>query len=140
MTKKHKPTGASIDEALPLPPGEPEPQIACDEVAILAPRPSPSPTAPSPNYEERADGVRVCQCTLPLGPPARGYLNQHVDVQLTPPQATALKSLLAGLDHTGLRLGTGRRPATGADAIRWLLDQIARKGEGPAKGEGEGSG
>lgn len=55
------------------------------------------------------------------------YLSNHVQVQLTYLQSKALKRAWIGLDECGERLRNGRRVASNADVIRWLLEQVPEK-------------
>jgi hypothetical protein len=53
------------------------------------------------------------------------YIAQHVEVQLDWHQGQTLRRLYDTLDQGGLRLKNGRRIASNADVIRWLLEAIA---------------
>lgn len=65
---------------------------------------------------------------VPLADVPEGvYVSRHVDVQLTTPQARALRCVLEGLMNHGARLANGRRVTTSADAVRFLLDLITEK-------------
>ena len=66
--------------------------------------------------------------TAPLGsvdPVA--YASDHIDGRLDPLQASGLRHLYNGLDAAGKRLRNGRRVLTSIDAVRWLLEELARK-------------
>jgi len=62
--------------------------------------------------------------------PAPDYL-LHVEARLTRSQGAAMRRLVAGLERGGARAdrpGRSDRRVDGyADAIRWLLDEIARR-------------
>jgi hypothetical protein len=64
---------------------------------------------------------------LPLHVPymagGTGYSQRHLDMQLTEPQALALRGILDALDSAGARLANGRRVINAPDAIRWLLEE-----------------
>jgi hypothetical protein len=45
--------------------------------------------------------------------------------QLTMPQSVAVARLAAGLRQAGTKLDNGRPVLFNADAVRWLLEQIA---------------
>jgi len=49
---------------------------------------------------------------------------RHVDIQLDTHQAKALKRAFVGLDHSGARLANGRRIASNADVVRYVLEQL----------------
>ncbi|QDU82668.1 hypothetical protein Pla110_44290 [Polystyrenella longa] len=73
------------------------------------------------NYE-------LAELTIPVSPEANQnkYLSRHVDVQVkTPEQRRALRQLIDGLDASGERLKSGRRVQSGADAFRWILENIS---------------
>lgn len=53
-----------------------------------------------------------------------GYVQRHIDLQLTEPQGLAARRLFDALDRDGARLIDGRRPKNVGDAIRWLLEQV----------------
>ena len=58
------------------------------------------------------------------------HVSRHVDSRLTAAQGLALKRLVAGLDASHARLANGRPVVTGAEAMRWLLEQIGEKEKG----------
>jgi hypothetical protein len=57
--------------------------------------------------------------------PANCYVSRHVDCQLSHAQARTLRELVEGLMDAQARLANGRRVTTSADAVRYLLDQLA---------------
>ncbi|MFZ5833682.1 MAG: hypothetical protein ACOY3P_26650 [Planctomycetota bacterium] len=68
---------------------------------------------------------------LPLGPvpieqvrASRYHITRHVEARLSMEQGIALRRLEVGLDQAGARLRSGKRVASHADAIRWLLERI----------------
>jgi len=71
--------------------------------------------------------VGAVQLEIPLGTldPA-AYVSTHVDGHLDRVQAGALRRLQNGLDAQNVRLQNGRRVATTIDAVRWLLERIAK--------------
>lgn len=64
------------------------------------------------------------------GPVDNGYCARHMHLELTFQQAQAARSLFQALDGRQDRLANGRVVASSADAIRWLLEQIAVGNEG----------
>lgn len=63
---------------------------------------------------------------IPVGEiPAGAYIIKHVETRLTHGQGTALRRLWYGLDRDGLRLADGRRVQSNAQAVCWLLEQLA---------------
>lgn len=56
--------------------------------------------------------------------PESSYRPTHVEARLDPPQAEALARLFQTLDEGGLRLKSGRRVTSSADAVRWLLEAV----------------
>ena len=68
--------------------------------------------------------------TLPLAEPPDTQVHRinawHVDCQFRDAETrNAFRQFQAGLDVSGVRLADGRRVVSGADAIRWLVQQIA---------------
>lgn len=65
-----------------------------------------------------------------LAEPTNTYATRHVDLSLNPEQGMTLKRLFVALDREGERLAPavgsdmGRRVATVADAVRWLIESI----------------
>lgn len=72
---------------------------------------------------------------LPLGPiPPEGYLPDVVSVRfLTLRERRAFKRLMVGLTASKAKLATGQPVLSGADAVRWLLDQVAEAHEQAGK-------
>ncbi len=61
-----------------------------------------------------------------LGEPLpHAYRSTHIDVHLDQRQAEGLRRLYDGLDRTGAKLSNGRHVQSAADAVKWLLDQVA---------------
>ncbi len=54
----------------------------------------------------------------------RDHVSRHVEAQLDTAQADALKRAFVGLDEAGARLANGRRIASNADVVRYMLEQI----------------
>ena len=50
---------------------------------------------------------------------------RHADCQLSDRQAAILRLVLTGLYETNSRLANGRPVVTTADAIRWIMEQLA---------------
>lgn len=57
--------------------------------------------------------------------PEKVYIPTHVETRLDLDQGRTLRRLYDTLDQGGLRLKNGRRIASNADVIRWLLEAIA---------------
>lgn len=94
--------------------------------------PEPEPKSGEPEAAERvpfAPAVLLhATLTAPLGsvdPVA--YLSDHIEGRLDPFQGSGLRHLVNGLDAAGKRLRNGRRVLTSIDAVRWLLEELARK-------------
>lgn len=61
---------------------------------------------------------------IPLAPmPTAGYTSRHVDVHLGDLGLT-MRRVFDGLDLAGARLASGKRVASTADALRWILEQL----------------
>jgi len=73
-----------------------------------------------------AAGV-VVEIAVPLAPlDEAAYMSSHVEVRrLDVPQRTALRRLRNGLNAAGARLANTKFVESPADAVRWLLEQIA---------------
>jgi hypothetical protein len=105
----------------PLTP-DPSLDVICEPIGDV-PAPLPvgkqeiSPQSPIPN---------PCVLTVPVARPDLDncYISRHCEVRLSPQQARTLRCVLLGLDAAGERLSNGRRVATPADALRWLLEKI----------------
>jgi hypothetical protein len=66
---------------------------------------------------------------LPMAPATTSaYIPTHVDVHLSVTQAAALRRVFDGLQARAVRLENGRFVQTGADAVRWILEQVAEQG------------
>ena len=66
------------------------------------------------------------QITVPLADIPVGYLRRRVDVrQLTKRQSLAVRQLQEALDARGVRLANGSRIGNPANAIKWLLEEMA---------------
>lgn len=86
------------------------------------------PKVDDPVFVDRAALIEVQLRTVTVN---AGYTSKHVDCQLTQLQAETLKELTrAAHDGHAKLMPTGRYPSgqhvdTPADAIRWLLEQLA---------------
>jgi hypothetical protein len=133
-TTKQRPTkpeaesggGATMPELPPLETASPAGMTKSE-----TPKPEKPPTSHighverlAAEREQRANnGVEIY---VPIGAPVvGGYRSNHVDVQLSTRQTTALHHVLAGLDAAGERLDDGRRVHHKVDAVRWVFDQVA---------------
>ena len=74
-------------------------------------------------------GLEVPLMEIPEG----GYVTRHVEVQrLSLAQARTLKRIQCACLATGTRLTNGKPVQSGADAVRWLLEQVDVQGEAEA--------
>jgi hypothetical protein len=96
----------------------------------VAPSPAIAPeTAPVPPLPvAREATLRLVLGTIPPG----GYAGRfvHLDLRLDRPESELLKAMHGGLDATGTRLRCGRRVASKADVVRWLLEQLSAQAGG----------
>ena len=81
-------------------------------------------------------GLRSVTIEIPLAVDAgNGYLSRHVDVgRLSAVQKTSLRRLTLGLVAAEERLENGVPVRTNADAVRWVLEQLALRREGGTGG------
>lgn len=91
-------------------------------VAVLDP-PTPHPL-PVAVIERRIETVTIA---IPLGEIGPGHTPQHVEAWLKPHQSSALQELVVALRDKRATMGDRREIRTAADAIRWMLEQIAVK-------------
>ena len=73
-------------------------------------------------------GREVVRIMLPMGetPVGESYVSRHVEVNaLSHEQALAMRRLFDGLQESVARLKSGKVITHPADAVRWLLEQIA---------------
>lgn len=88
--------------------------------------------AESPNAEPTTDNRQQTTpppgesitFSAPLGELPEGYISRHVEAQLSPQQARALRRIYEGCVDQGLRLANGRPVRHSADVIRYLLEQV----------------
>jgi hypothetical protein len=83
---------------------------------------------------EPGEATAVVAIEVPMAGPGTGYATRHVECRLTVAQAAALGRLRRALEATGARVhtaaaGSPRPVQSAADAIRWLLEGIARAEE-----------
>jgi hypothetical protein len=86
----------------------------------------PPVSPPPPAASQRRDGVTL---DIPIGDPGDGYRQRHVQLQLSPRQAQGLALVSCGLVKA--KLENGRLVQSRADALRWLLEQVAAKNTKP---------
>ncbi|HEY4759562.1 MAG TPA: hypothetical protein VIH42_03180 [Thermoguttaceae bacterium] len=86
----------------------------------LADKTEDHPPAPPPS-------PLVIEIILPVSPVnLEGcYISNHTEVRMNSDQGLTLRRLLLGLDAQGEKLRNGRRIASAADALRWMLEQIS---------------
>jgi len=83
--------------------------------------------------QEMPPAVQLTLALPPLAPPnLAAYRQRHLDVQLSGPQAVAVRRLYDTLDAAGSRLANGKRVASSVDAVRWLLEQLGQALSGAA--------
>lgn len=94
-------------------------RVPCEPAVMAESHPTESV-----EYHVVVDPVSI---EVPLAEEAgNGYVTRHVEVnRLTLQQKTAQRRLLRGLVAAGERLDNGALVATNADALRWLLEQLA---------------
>ncbi len=74
---------------------------------------------------ELAGTVTIRAPRLPLVEGA--YMQRKVEARLSQDQRKGLKMLTMGLHHEHARLASGKHVDSPADAVRWLLEQIANE-------------
>ena len=84
-----------------------------------------TPQTPQAGTAER--DTQVVSIDVPLTAPHSGYASNRIDAHLNGEQRETLKRLRAALDAGAVRLKSGRVVHTPADAVRWLLEQIAEQ-------------
>ena len=85
---------------------------------------SPAVAAPEPPRRPKSRRVSI---DVELGPkPAGIYVTRHVEVRLEGAQAETLRKVFDGLALRGARLDNGRYVSTVPDAVRWLLEELAK--------------
>jgi len=117
MAKKK---GANVTTATNLP------DVVQDAITPASQPKKSTPAAkpkPKPEPSGLPDAVTI---QAPLGEIDQGYLNRHVEARLTTEQQQqSMRRLLRGLQMAEERLSNGKPVASNADAIRWLLEQMA---------------
>ncbi len=97
------------------------------------PKTDPGPETPARHtrQSELPPAVRPVTLQLPLGAldadayRGRGLQDKHCEARLDRPQADTLRRVFNGLDATGARLRNGKRIASNADVVRWILERVA---------------
>lgn len=59
-----------------------------------------------------------------------GYFSNRVDLKLTNEQTQTLKSVLFGLQSKYTKLANGKEITNGADAIKWILEEMTVRKNG----------
>jgi len=89
--------------------------------------PDTAKTTDAPAHEPPRPKSRRVSINVELGPkPAGIYVSRHVEVRLEGAQAETLRKAFDGLALKAARLDNGRYVSSVPDAIRWLLEEIAR--------------
>jgi hypothetical protein len=103
---------------------KPQPQ---PEPAKTAPAENPPVVKPTAVIEIQIESVTIER--LPLGEVPTGHVSRdlrtHLNKLLTPVQSIAVARLTGGLRQTATKLADGRPVIYNADAVCWLLEQIA---------------
>lgn len=62
---------------------------------------------------------------VPVSPdPPLSEFTVHIDIKLSPPQATTARLIAAELDRKQMRLRNGQRITSPSAALKWILEQI----------------
>jgi hypothetical protein len=84
------------------------------------------PEAASAEAAMPADPPIAHRVEVPMGALQNGYLSAHVEARLTTEkQRRNMRRMLQGLRQAGAKLENGRFVDTAADAVRWMLEQLA---------------
>lgn len=59
-----------------------------------------------------------------------GYFSSRVDLKLTNEQTQTLKAVLFGLQSKYTKLANGKEITNGADAIKWILEEMTVRKNG----------
>lgn len=65
------------------------------------------------------------------------YSPRRLDMNLRGNESIGMQMLYRGLKETGTRMANGNYINTPADAVRWMLDQIAKNGAIALEGPGD---
>lgn len=84
------------------------------------------PTTEAPAVEPGPPAPDECTLRLPMLRLGFGYIRRRLDADLSRTQAGQLKALELGLQSREARLANGKLVASGSDAIRWLLEELAK--------------
>ena len=104
-------------------------ELAMGDSEEAPPETIAAPATPASEPPTRPKSRRV-SIEVELGPkPAGIYVSRHVEVRLEGAQAETLRKVFDGLALSAARLGNGRYVSSVPDAIRWLLEEIARAGD-----------
>jgi len=107
-----KPATVEIPELESLPEGLSLPEVANDEPTTL---------------ETPAKSVVTAMVEVPLAS-VSGYVSMHLEIRFRPGEgylAETLKRLHEGLYQRSEKLASGKHITSPADAIRWMLEQVA---------------
>lgn len=90
-------------------------EAVAEESAAVAP----------PKAERKASHkIHIVDIGMPISEPQPGYQHRHIDLQLKQEEVDALAGLRSGLINRGLKLADGKPIWTGADVVRWLLQEL----------------
>lgn len=77
------------------------------------------------DLEPQAPQPALVGLEVPLMEIPAGYISRHVEVQrLSHAQARTLKRIQFACLAVGVRLVNGKQVKSGADTVRWLLEQV----------------
>ncbi len=104
-------------------------------VVVRVDAPGGPATEPATISQEMDPAPSTVSIDVPLGQvdldqvaAGKLHLSRHVEIgRLTHDQKLALRRLQRGLDQSGARLANGKRIGSNADAVRWLLEQVAKE-------------
>ena len=114
-------TGDAAGETLVNPPA-----VAGASGATEGPAPSAETNGSSNTGagEGRSTFAPITTVAVPIGQ-AQGYSQSRIDLALSPVRANTLRDITAGLVKSDARLANGAMVRNGADAVAWILDQVA---------------
>lgn len=81
------------------------------------------------NGSPRKASDPIIELRVPIKAEVSGYVQRHVDMQLSPQEGEALNRLRAALDERN-EVKIRGRGISGADACRWLLAELVKEAAG----------
>jgi hypothetical protein len=83
--------------------------------------------APAPAQGEGREAAGVLSVDVPFVATTK-YAQRVVYLELREGEASALRGVLEGLELRGTKMPNGKPVASSQDALRWLLQELARVG------------